>query len=117
TIDPEQDVVMLYLTSHGRSNHELEIKLPPLELVQLTPGVLRKLFDDAGIKWRIIVVSACYSGGFIPALEDDQTLVLTASQADRTSFGCGHQSERTYFGEALFDDGLAKADSMLTAFE
>ena len=117
TIDPEQDVVMLYLTSHGRANHEFEIALPPLELAQLTPTVLRKLFDDAGIKWRIIVVSACYSGGFIPALEDDQTLVLTASAADTTSFGCGHQSERTYFGEALFDDGLAKADSMLTAFE
>jgi len=116
-INHDEDVVMVYLSSHGRPNPELEISLPPLELAQLTPAVLRKLLDDAGIRWRIIVISACYSGGFIKALEDEQTLVLTAAQADRTSFGCGHRSDATYFGEALFEQGLAKADSILAAFE
>jgi hypothetical protein len=116
-INHDEDVVMVYLSSHGRANPELEISLPPLELAQLTPGVLRKLLDDAGIRWRIIVISACYSGGFIKALEDEQTLVLTAAQADRTSFGCGHRSDATYFGEALFEQGLAKSDSILGAFE
>ena len=107
---------MLYLSSHGRPG-EVEVSMPPLELAQITPPVLRRLFDDAGIKWRIIVVSACYSGSFIGALEDEQTLVLTAAQADRTSFGCGHQSASTYFGEALFEQGLAKSDSIMGAFE
>ena len=116
-INPEEDVVMVYLSSHGRASHELEISLPPLDLAQLTPGMLRKLLDDAGINWRIIVVSACYSGGFIAALEDEQTLVLTAAQGDRTSFGCGHRSDATYFGEALFEQGLARSDSILAAFE
>ena len=116
-MNPDEDVAMVYLTSHGRANHELEVTLPPLELAQLTPGVLRKLLDDAGIRWRIIVISACYSGGFIKALEDEQTLVLTAAQADRTSFGCGHRSDATYFGEALFEQGLARSDSILGAFE
>ena len=41
--------------------------LPPLELAPLTAPALARLLDDAGIKWRIIVVSACYSGGFIDA--------------------------------------------------
>ena len=113
----DEDVVMVYLTSHGRRNHELEVSLPPLELAQITPAVLRKLLDDAEIRWRIIVVSACYAGGFIKALEDEQTLVLTAAQADRTSLGCGHRSDATHFGEALFEQGLAKADSILAAFE
>jgi len=86
TIDAEQDVVMVYLASHGSRDHVLEVSLPPLELAPLTAPVLRGLLDAAGIKWRIVVISACYSGGFIDALKDDYTLVLTASATDRTSF-------------------------------
>ena len=117
TIDAEQDVVMVHLASHGSRNHVLEVALPPLELAPLTAPVLRGLLDAAGIKWRIVVISACYSGGFIDALKDDYTLVLTASQTDRTSFGCGNESDSTYFGEALFQQGLAHAESILEAFD
>src|SRR5205823_3112866 len=70
TIDVEQDVVMIYLASHGSRDHVLEVALPPLELAPLTAPALRGLLDEAGIKWRIIVISACYSGGFIEALKD-----------------------------------------------
>ncbi|MEO5786389.1 MAG: C13 family peptidase [Casimicrobiaceae bacterium] len=115
-IDADEDVVMVYLASHG-SPESLSVELPPLELVQLTPGVLRSLLDEAGITWRIIVVSACYSGSFIPALQDDHTMVITASQADRTSFGCGFRSDGTYFGQAFFGEGLAKAESFPAAIE
>jgi len=116
-IDAEQDVVMIYLASHGSRRHVLEVALPPLELAPLTAPALRGLLDAAGIKWRIVVVSACYSGGFIEALQDDNTLVLTASAADRASFGCGHRSDATFFGEALFQHGLAHSESLLAAFE
>ncbi|MEP7206167.1 MAG: C13 family peptidase [Casimicrobiaceae bacterium] len=115
-IDADEDVVMVYLASHG-SPESLSVELPPLELVQLTPGVLRSLLDEAGITWRIIVVSACYSGSFIPALQDDHTLIITAAQADRASFGCGFRSDGTYFGQAFFGEGLAKAESFPAAFE
>ena len=117
TIDAEQDVVMVYLASHGSRKHVLEVALPPLELAPLTAPVLRGLLDAAGIKWRIVVISACYSGGFIDALKDDYTLVLTASATDRASFGCGNESDSTYFGEALFQQGLAHAESILEAFD
>jgi hypothetical protein len=116
-IDVEQDVVMVYLATHGSRQHVLDVVLPPLELAPLTAPALRSVLDDAGIKWRIVVVSACYSGGFIEALKDDNTLVLTASDTDRASFGCGHRSSSTFFGEALFQHGLAQADSLLAAFE
>ncbi len=115
-MNPEEDVLMLYLASHGRPE-ELEVSLPPLELTPVTPTGLRALLDESGIKWRIIVVSSCYSGSFIPALQDDNTLVITAARADRTSFGCGYRSERTYFGEAFFDHGMARADSITAAFD
>jgi hypothetical protein len=117
TIDAEQDVVMVYLASHGNRQHVLQVALPPLELAPLTAPALRGLLDDAGIKWRIVVVSACYSGAFIDALKDDYTLVLTASAADRASFGCSNQSDSTYFGEALFQNGLAQSESLLAAFD
>src|SRR6185295_14217562 len=117
TIDKDQDVVMLYLASHGSRSHVLDVTLPPLELAPLSAPTLRGLLDASGIRWRIIVISACYSGGFIDALKDDNTLVLTASASDRSSFGCGNASESTFFGEALFQNGLAQSDSMLAAFE
>ena len=116
-IDPDDDVVMLYLESHGTRDHKLVVDFPPLELDQLTPEVLRGMLDDAGIKWRIIVVSSCYSGGFIDALKDEHTLIITASAANRTSFGCGNESAATYFGDAFFQHALRFEDSFLKAFE
>ena len=116
-IDRDQDVVMVYLTSHGNRDHRLAVEFPPLELDSLAPDALKQMLDDAGIKWRIIVVSACYSGGFIDALKDDYTLVMTASAANRTSFGCGSQSDATYFGDALFGHALRFEDSFVKAFQ
>jgi len=116
-INPDDDVVMVYLASHGSRRGIIDVSMPPLELAPLTPAALRTLLDDAGIRWRIIVVSACYSGAFVDALADDDTLVMTASEVDRTSFGCSHRNDATYFGDALFHDGLAKSDSIVGAFE
>jgi len=115
-IDPEEDVVMLYLTSHGRRDHKLSIEFAPLQLDPLTPAALKEMLDSAGIKWRIIVVSACYSGGFIEPLKDDYTLIMTASAVNRTSFGCGSDSDATYFGDALFQHALRFEDSFVKAF-
>jgi hypothetical protein len=116
-INPDEDVVMVYLASHGRRDHSLDVALPPLQLAQLTPAALHAMLDDAGIKWRIIVVSACYSGAFVDEFDDDQTLVMTASQSDRAAFGCNPRNDATYFGEALFGEGLAKSDTLVGAFE
>ncbi len=116
-INPDEDVVMLYLSSHGTRDHKLSIEFPPLQLDALSPETLKQLLDDAGIRWRIIVVSACYSGGFIDPLKDDHTLIMTASAANRTSFGCGAESDATYFGDALFQHALRFEDSFVKAFE
>ena len=116
TIDRDDDVVMVYLESHGGRNHHLAVAFPPLELDQLTPETLRAMLDEAAIKWRIIVVSACYSGGYIEPLKDDFTLILTASATDRTSFGCGTESNATYFADALFQHALRFEDSFVKAF-
>jgi hypothetical protein len=116
-MDTREDVLVLYLTSHGSEDHELSVNFWPLPFNDITPEKLRTLLDEAGIKWRVIIVSACYSGGFINALANDDTLVATAAAADKTSFGCGTQSEFTYFGEALFKGQLPQNYSLVSALE
>ncbi len=80
------------------AEHRLSAWQPPLELSPLTPTALARMLQDSGIKWRVVVVSACYSGGFIEPLRDDNSIVITAAAADRTSFGCEAGRDFTYFG-------------------
>ena len=115
-INPEEDVVLLHLTSHGSENHELSVEFYPLALQAIRPADLRSALDAAGIKWRIVVISACYSGGFIDALKDAHTMVVTASDAMHTSFGCGNAFDFTYFSKAFFDEALRKTWSFEKAF-
>jgi len=116
-IDAEDDVVMVYLAGRSGPDHRLTASQPPLSLAELSPSGLKQLLDDAGIKWRVVVVAACYSGGYITPLKDENTLIITASQADRESFGCGDRRDATFFGDAFFAQGVAKGDGMEAAFE
>lgn len=116
-MDPAQDILFVYLTSHGSEDHELYVNQPPLPLDQLTPQRLREALDASGIRWRVLVVSACYSGGFIDALRDPQTLIITAARADRPSFGCEPDSEITWFGQAFMVEALNQTTDLRAAFE
>ena len=113
----EEDVLFLYLTSHGSKEHELSVEMQPLGLNDITPQDLKNQLDDSGIRWRIILVSACYSGGFIEPLKDDHSIILTAAAHDKTSFGCSNKNEYTYFGEALFKDLPAGPYQFISSFE
>lgn len=115
-MDNDQDILFLYISSHGSQDKTIAIEQPGLALPDLSADKLRALLDNSGIKWRVIVLSACYSGGFIDALKDDHTLILTAAAADKTSFGCEDNNHFTYFGEAFFKDALPQSDSFVDAF-
>ena len=111
-----EDVLFLYVTSHG-SAETVAVRFAGLSLNGLRAKTLRRILDQAGIKNRVLVISACYSGSFIEPLRDDNTLIMTASAADRTSFGCGHDGTFTYFGNALIGRAMEKEFSMARAFE
>lgn len=113
----EQDILFLYITSHGGRDQTLSVQQPGLSLPDLSAKTLRQLLDDSGIRWRVVVLSACYSGGFIEPLADDNTLILTAAAADKTSFGCADERDFTYFGDALFRQALPTSDNFIDAFE
>ena len=114
-MDPAQDVLVLFLTSHG-SEDGLEVRNGTLPLAQIEPADLRQALDESGIRWRVVVVSACYAGVFIDALKDDATAVVTAADAAHSSFGCQEDRELTWFGEAFLKDALPASDSLEAAF-
>jgi hypothetical protein len=116
-MNADEDILVLFVSAHGDREHRLSAWQPPLELAPLTPTALARMLHDSAIKWRIVVVSACYSGGFIEPLRDDNSIVITAAAPDRTSFGCEAGRDFTYFGQAFFRDALAKTSSFTEAFD
>jgi hypothetical protein len=115
-MDREHDLLVVYMTSHGARDFQLAASNPPLQVDTVSPGELRAALDEAGIRHRVIAISACYSGGWVGPLASDSTLVMTAADADHTSYGCGALSELTFFGRALFDEQLRKTHSFERAF-
>ncbi|MNY21700.1 Peptidase C13 family protein [compost metagenome] len=82
----------------------------------LQAGELAAVLSPLKNRDKVIVISACYSGGFIAPLKDDRTLIMTASRADRVSFGCSEEADFTYFGDALFAQALTQTDDLQQAF-
>lgn len=115
-MDREHDVLVVYLTSHGARDHALAASHWPLQVAPATPEMLRAALDAAGIRNRVIAVSACYAGGWIEPLATDSTLIMTAADATHTSYGCGRLSELTFFGRAVFHEQLRQTHSFTEAF-
>jgi hypothetical protein len=115
-MDPKVDTLFLFLTSHGEQAL-LAVVMPGMQLQHLTPAMLKIMLDRSGIKNRVIVISACHSGSFIPALAGPTTLVIAAARADRASFGCADKREWTYFGDAYFNRALRRETSFRKAFD
>ncbi|CAN5131041.1 C13 family peptidase [soil metagenome] len=115
-MDRDKDIVFLYLTSHGSKNHKFALDFGSMRFNDLDPPRLRHMLDKSGIKFRVVVISACYAGGFINALKNENTLVITAAAPDKTSFGCSNEADFTYFGKAYFEDALRLTDSFIDAF-
>ena len=114
---PDEDVLVLYMTSHGDEDHNLLVDMDPIPLDQIGAPDLAGILKKRPFKWKVVIVNACYSGGFVPDLRAPGTLVLTAARADRSSFGCGSDSDMTYFGKAWLVDALNKTDNFVDAFQ
>ena len=103
-MDKDKDVLVLFMTSHGEhTGFALEL---PGHRGELTPQQVASTLDSEGIKNRVVIVSACYAGIFVPPLANDNTIVMTAADANSTSFGCAPERDWTYFGDAFFRQSL-----------
>jgi len=114
-MDAERDVLFLILTSHG-SPAGLAVKAGRLTQT-LTPSRLAGLLARTGVRHKVVVISACYSGVFIPRLASPDVLVITAADANHPSFGCEDKAKWTYFGDAFFNVALRQAKDLETAFD
>jgi hypothetical protein len=113
----DKDVLFLAISSHGSKDPAIAVSNSALPLNDLSEDDLADALQESGIKWRVLIISACYAGGFIDALKDPQTIVITAAAKDRTSFGCSSDRDLTYFGEAFYRDSLPAAHSLREAFD
>jgi hypothetical protein len=111
-----EDILFLFLTSHGSEDHQLTLKQNGMDIRGLPAAELGALLKASGIGWKVVVVSACYSGGFIEPVKDDHTLVITAARHDRASFGCADENDFTYFGRAFFKEAIPQTTSFPEAF-
>ena len=116
-MDPKQDILLLYFTSHGSEDHTLLVDMDPLPLDQIDATDLAKILAEHSFKYKVVVVNACYSGGFIPPLRGTDTMVITAARTDRSSFGCGEQSQLTWFGHAFLVDALNHSNNFAQGFQ
>jgi len=115
-MDRENDILFLFLTSHGSDEHEFTLNQSGIGLAGLSAATLGEMLKSSGIRWKVVVVSACYGGGFIDAIQDDGTLFIAAARRDRQSFGCADENEFTYFGRAFFKEALPSSSSFQEAF-
>lgn len=113
-MDVNEDVLIVYSTSHGA----------PIGVVYhdaddgfgvLGPTRYAAILDGLGIKNRMLIISACYSGVFVPALASPTTALFTAASDSRPSFGCAADNDWTFFGDAMINHAFRKPQSLTAA--
>ncbi len=115
-MDRNEDVVVLYTAGHGA----------PVGLAYhdgdegfgiISPGRMARMFEELGIKNRLLILSACFSGIFVPTMSSDTTALFTAASADRTSFGCQADRDWTFYGDAMINNALRQPVPLAKAGE
>ena len=113
-MDPVEDVLVLYTTSHG-APFGLYYNDGDQGYGAISPTRLWQQLSALGIRNRLLLISACYAGVFVPMLSSDTTAIVTAASADRTSFGCQADNDWTFFGDALINHALRQPVPLATA--
>jgi Peptidase C13 family len=108
----KEDVLVLFATTHGDPGMGLVYRDGNSAAGMIAPTRLAAMLDDLGIERRLVIVSACYSGVFIPILSSDQSVIVTAASSQRTSFGCNPGNDWTFFGDAFVNTALRKPQTL-----
>ncbi len=115
-MNPDEDILFLYMTSHGSEKRGFSLSFDGISLPDIGAQQLADILDDSAIKFRVVMVSACYSGGFVAPVENKNTLIITAAAKDRKSFGCSDENDITDFAKAYFVESLPTAVTFEDAF-
>jgi hypothetical protein len=112
-IDPKEDLVIVFVTSHGGPDGAVAIQeagrmggaLRPLHLRASLRGQHQ---HEAG--YRV----ACFSA--TSSCRSRIQYCNPAAAADKTSFGCEPSRDWTFFGDALFNHALRSGGSLMSAY-
>jgi hypothetical protein len=112
------DILIVYLVSHGSPDAALQSALPGnIPVIAVSADTLADALERSNIRRRVIIISACFSGSWIPRLANDDTIIMTAASAYRTSFGCAEDRPLTYFGDAFLNGPFSRGASLAESFE
>lgn len=110
-MDTDEDVLVLYTTSHG-NQLGLAYHYGDSGYGVLSPTRLAGALEEVGIDRRILIISACYSGVFVQPLASADTAILTAAASERNSFGCAAENDWTFYGDALINRAMRQPQSL-----
>lgn len=113
----KEDVLVLFATTHGDPDSGLAYRDGNKGFGAIAPVRLASMLDDLGFERRMILLSACYAGVFLPLLTNENSIIVTAAASNRASFGCAPGNDWTFFGDALINNGLRKAQPFDKATE
>jgi hypothetical protein len=116
-MDVKEDVLVLYTTSHGDKKLGMVYRDGDNGLGMIAPKRLKSILEELGIKRRVLLISACYSGVFVSELSDKDSIIVTAASSSRPSFGCTPGNDWTFFGDALVNNALRKPQPLGKAAE
>ena len=116
-----EDMLVLFITSHGDEGKGIRLQAKGVDNVSLSRKYLdaesiRRFFEENNIRWRVIILSACFSGGLMDRLENEYSLIITSASSERPSFGCGHHGDFTWFGDTFFRKNLSANPDFISAF-
>lgn len=97
-----RDIVLVYVSTHGAPGL-LAREADRQEQEPAGVAEVAEWLAPLGRRPTVLVLSACFSGSFIPALRAENRIIFAAARADRTSFGCQAGAEHTVFGQAVLD--------------
>lgn len=112
----DEDVLVLYTTSHGAPRKGLVYRDSLQNAVIIPPSALGAMLGRPGFKNRLIILQACFSGQFVPALSAPRTIVVTAASSMTSSFGCSAGNDWTFFGYALINHAMRQPDTFARQF-
>jgi Peptidase C13 family len=114
-MDVKEDVLILYSTSHGDAKLGLAYQDGSNGYGMISPKRLAEQLNGLGITRRLVMISACYAGVFIPKLDNEQSVIITAASSSTTSFGCAATNDWTFFGDALINHALREPKPLAEA--
>jgi len=101
---------LVYFSSHGSPGGVV------VDQQLLPPAVLADMLDHTcGPRPTVVIISACFSGVFVPALAGPNRMVLTAARPDRSSFGCGEADKYPYFDQCVLESLPGSSDFAVLA--